>query len=106
MHIIAYLVTLGLVLISDVALAIPLVSSHAVPRSFQKHRFSRRDLDVFTIQQELGPLLFNSSSIFGPDSCKWAAATKRFNVFSRPNVEVVVVPGIEADVSTIVSVDG
>lgn len=104
MHITSYIAALvSLVSIRGLALAIPLASPYASSRSFQKHAFSRRDLNAHTVQLELGPLLSNTSTIFGPDSPKWANATHRFNIFSRPDVEVIAVPGKEADVSTIVS---
>lgn len=95
-----HLATLSLVSIQSLVLAAPLTT----PRYFQKHPITRRDLSPLTVQQELGPLLSNGTTIFGPDDPRFDEATKRYNINSRPVVEVVVVPAKESDVSIIVSV--
>ncbi len=100
MHITSSLALLGLVLITDVAYALPAAK---VPRLFQRHGFTRRDLDVHVLQKELGPLLSDRATIYGPENEEWKENTKRFNTFTRPDVQVIVEPAEESDVSTIVS---
>lgn len=105
MYIVPYLAVLSLVPIGGFAAAVPRLAHYATPRSLQPYPFSRRDLPVATIQRELGPLLSNTSTIIGPDSPSWANNTERYNIFTRPDVEVVVLPGEEKDVSAIVSAE-
>lgn len=73
-----------------------------VPRYFQNTPFTRRDLSVTQVQQELGASISNGSTIFGPDDPRFANATERYSTHAIPDIEVVVVPATEADVSTIV----
>ncbi|KAI2618206.1 hypothetical protein GGR54DRAFT_606504 [Hypoxylon sp. NC1633] len=74
----------------------------AVPRYFQNAPFTRRDLSVTTVQQELGGQLSHSSTIYGSSSPAWTNATERWNTLSPPDVEVVVQPGEESDIPIIV----
>ncbi|CAJ2508335.1 Uu.00g133610.m01.CDS01 [Anthostomella pinea] len=63
---------------------------------------SRKDLPVEQIASELGPQLSSTSNIFGPDDARWTNATERFQALVRPDVQLVVQPGQESDVPTIV----
>ncbi|OTA57985.1 Glucooligosaccharide oxidase [Hypoxylon sp. EC38] len=63
---------------------------------------SRKDLPVSQIASELGPLLSSASSIFGPDDSRWTNATIRFQELVRPDIQLVIQPGQERDVSIIV----
>lgn len=102
MYTAAYLVVASLAAIEVLAAAVPRVTPNVTPRALQRFPTTRRDLPVLTVQRELGPLLSNLSTIIGPDSPNWDNATDRFNIYTRPDVEVVVFPGEEKDVSTIV----
>lgn len=97
------LVVFGITLIQALVAASPLAST-PVPRYFRRHPVSRRELSVDDIQRELGPILSNGSTIFGPLDPSFSNATERFNVLAPPDIEVVVVPALELDVSKIVSV--
>lgn len=55
------------------------------------------------IQTELGPSLSNVSSIFGPDDSRWEATTERYSTLGLPDIQVVVQPALESEISTIVS---
>lgn len=85
-----------------------LVAGSAIPRApgtphyFQPHGFTRRDLSVTQVQQELGPQLSNGSLLFGPSDPRWYAAIERYSTHAIPDVEIVVQPATEKDVSTIV----
>lgn len=78
------------------------LSGTAVPRYFQHVPFTRRDLSVPDVQRELGQLLSNTSIIFGPSSPDWDEATERWNTNAMPDIEIVVEPGRESDISKIV----
>lgn len=86
-----------LTLFSSLALASPLNCLYGAcgptPRSVSLDR----------IASELGPQLSNSSSIFGSQDPRWTDATERFQALVRPNIQLVVQPGEERDVATIVS---
>ncbi|KAI1377706.1 FAD binding domain-containing protein [Hypoxylon crocopeplum] len=73
-----------------------------VPQYFMENPYTRRDLSVPEIQQELGKLLSNGSLIFGPSDPAWKNATERWNTYLKPDIEVVVEPAQESDISTIV----
>jgi hypothetical protein len=92
---------------SHVALAFALlqnlVAATAVPRYLQHEPITRRDLSVYTVSKELGPLLSKKSIIFGPSNPRWDVAVERYQTFAIPDVELVVQPATESDVSTIVS---
>lgn len=64
-----------------------------------------RGLPPSQIASQLGPQLSNTSRIFGPDDTDWTNATLRFQGLSHPDIQVVVQPGEESDVATIVSLE-
>ena len=78
----------------------------AVPVYFQHVPISRRDLSGEQVRQELGRSVSNTTSIFGKDDPRYPNSTARWNVFASPDFEVVIEPGQESDVSTIVSAPG
>ena len=55
-------------------------------------------------QRELGPLLSNDSSILGPNDSRWQNATERYQNYAPPHILLVVQPGLESDIPTIVHV--
>ncbi|KAK1570172.1 FAD binding domain-containing protein [Colletotrichum navitas] len=79
-----------------------LVTSASIPRYFEKHPVTRRDLSSAKIQQELGGLVSNTTLIFGPDDDRFGNATSRWQDFSRPTIQIAVEPGSESDVATVV----
>ena len=55
------------------------------------------------IHRDLGPQLAKNALIYSPGSPEYANATSRWNVYEEPNISVVVQPGNDNDVATIVS---
>ncbi|KAI0532876.1 hypothetical protein GGR58DRAFT_522395 [Xylaria digitata] len=53
-------------------------------------------------RRELRPRLSKGSTIFGPESPNFGNATQRFSLLSPPEIQVVVIPARESDVSEIV----
>jgi hypothetical protein len=89
------------------ALLQALAASAGVPRTFstpyfQGNSITRRDLSADIVASELGPLLSNGSLIFGPSNPSYTNATTRWITFVQPDVEVVVQPAAESDISKIV----
>ncbi|KAI0460033.1 hypothetical protein F5B21DRAFT_523915 [Xylaria acuta] len=86
----------------SLALLQPLVAGLNVPHYFHSRPFTRRDLSVAQVQQELGALVRKDTTIFGPEDVRFANATERYSTHAVPHIEVVVVPATESDVSVIV----
>lgn len=80
-----------------------LVIASPVPRYFQSNPITRRDLTAETVEKELGPLLSSGTLIFGPENPAYVNATSRWITFVQPDIEVVVEPAAESDISKIVS---
>ncbi|KAI1734122.1 hypothetical protein F4680DRAFT_454307 [Xylaria scruposa] len=78
------------------------ISSPIVPHYFQRKLFSRGNITVATIDNELGSRLSNGSLIFGSDSPLWSDATSRWDTLVRPGVQVVVEPAAESDIAEII----
>ncbi|KAL4965791.1 FAD-binding oxidoreductase [Aspergillus stella-maris] len=74
-----------------------------VPSYFRALQTTPVDIKSETVQVELGSSLSNTTTIFGPDSRNFANATKRWDTYAMPQVQVVVEPGEESDVSKIVN---
>ncbi|KAL6231792.1 hypothetical protein BDW75DRAFT_233317 [Aspergillus navahoensis] len=55
------------------------------------------------IQRELGDILSPESVIFGADDARYENATEPWNTVATPHIQLVIQPGEEGDVSTIVS---
>ena len=79
-----------------------LAASASIPRYFEKHSITRRDLTSTQVQQELGGQISNATLIFGPDDSQFNNITSRWTESSKPHIEVVVEPGSESDVAKIV----
>ncbi|KAI1209139.1 uncharacterized protein F4807DRAFT_467786 [Annulohypoxylon truncatum] len=54
------------------------------------------------VQQELGSLLSNNTTIIVPSDSDWANVTERYNTIVHPHVKLVIQPGEESDVPKIV----
>ncbi|KAK6084699.1 FAD binding domain-containing protein [Seiridium cupressi] len=80
---------------------LPLVSGSVVPYYFQRAPVTRRGLSVEQVQQELGSIVSNTSTISGPGSLQYVNATNSYNTHALPDIWVVVRPGQESDVSAI-----
>ena len=91
-----YLLTLALCLIQS------LVAGLAPAHYFESVTFTRRGLSVVEVQTELGALVSRNTTIFGPEDPRFVDATERWSNHAVPDIEVVVVPGTEHDVSVIV----
>ncbi|PYH44672.1 FAD-binding oxidoreductase [Aspergillus saccharolyticus JOP 1030-1] len=63
---------------------------------------TRAELTAFDIETELGPLLCESSSIFGPEDPRWLRATLRYEEYLPPQFTVIAEVGCESDVSTVI----
>lgn len=92
-------------LASSLAIFQTLGASMTTPRYFQKAPVSRRDLSSAQVQQELGSKVSITTSIFGPGDSRFDKATVRWNVVAVPTIQVVIEPGQESDIPTIVSID-
>ncbi|KAI2779941.1 FAD-binding domain-containing protein [Daldinia loculata] len=90
-------------LVCSLALFGTLATGASIPRYFQPSAFTRRQLNATQVQQELGSELSNTTSIFGPDDDRFTEATTRWNIFAVPKIQVVIEPGEESDISTIVT---
>ncbi|KAK2038886.1 FAD-binding domain-containing protein [Colletotrichum somersetense] len=74
----------------------------SIPNYFERYPTTRTQLDTNQIQAELGKLVSKETAIFGPDDDRYDNATSRWNTFAVPQIKVVISPGQESDVSTIV----
>ncbi|KAL4935589.1 hypothetical protein BDV06DRAFT_228690 [Aspergillus oleicola] len=73
-----------------------------VPSYFRARETTPANIDSETVQVELGESLSNTTTIFGPGNDGFTNATKRWDTYAMPQVQVVVEPGEESDVSKIV----
>jgi hypothetical protein len=93
----------GLALLHSFVASSPL-PSNTLPRYFQKEPFTRRELSIVQFQQELGSTLSANATIIGPEDPIFSNLTHRWNTVAPPEIELVVQPGAESDVSKIVSI--
>ncbi|KAF9871850.1 hypothetical protein CkaCkLH20_10784 [Colletotrichum karsti] len=89
-------------LISVIALLHGLACGSDAPNYFERSPTTPRRLDANRVRRELGSRVSKATTIFGPEDSRYEIATSRYSTFAPPNVQVVVVPGKESDVSTIV----
>lgn len=80
------------------------VAGARIPRQFRPHPTTPVNLNSTEVQRELGYQVSNTTAIFGPNDGRFDAATARWNIFATPQIQVVIEPGQESDVSTIVGV--
>ncbi|KAK1975703.1 hypothetical protein LZ30DRAFT_605026 [Colletotrichum cereale] len=74
-----------------------------VPNYFERSLTTRQQLNTNHVRAELGGRLSKESAVFGPDDPRYSNATSRWNSYAMPQVQVVVSPGQESDISTIVN---
>ena len=89
-------------LICSVAIFHTLAAAASIPRYFDRFPTTPRGLNSTKVQRELGRRLSNTTVIFGPDDSRFTAATARWDDFAVPQIQLVIEPGRESDVSTIV----
>lgn len=80
-----------------------LVASASIPAYFQTFPITRPQLNVTNVQQELGSRVSDAAVIFGPNDSRYNESTTRWNIFAVPQIQIVIEPGQESDISTIVS---
>jgi hypothetical protein len=90
-------------LVGSLAIFQTLVAGATIPRYFQTVPITRRQLNSTQVQQELGGLVSNITTIFGPNDSRYSEAIARWDISSVPKIQVVIEPGQESDISTIVS---
>lgn len=64
--------------------------------------FTRRQINDTNAKDELGPQLSSSATIIISTDNAWANATERYDTYAPPKIQLVVVPGQESDIATIV----
>ncbi|KAJ2999372.1 hypothetical protein NUW58_g8 [Xylaria curta] len=64
--------------------------------------YTRSNLTTETIISELGPQLSQRSVIIGPNDASWANVTSRYQAYNQPHILLVIQPGREEDIPTIV----
>ncbi|ORY71425.1 uncharacterized protein BCR38DRAFT_479917 [Pseudomassariella vexata] len=85
------------------ALLFPLAASGLhISTTLEYSHFTRRLVNITQAQHELGSHLSSAATIFGPTDPDWANATERYTTYAPPKIQLVVVPGIESDIPTIV----
>lgn len=89
-------------LICSVAIFQTFAAAASIPRYFDRFPTTPRKLQSIKVQRELGSQLSNTTVIFGPDDSRFIAATARWGDFAVPQIQLVIEPGQESDVSTIV----
>lgn len=79
-----------------------LATGASIPRFVENDGITRRDLTSQQVQLELGCSVSKTTVIYGPDSDRFENATSRWTDSSKPDIEIVIEPGTEADVAKIV----
>ncbi|KAI1398668.1 hypothetical protein F4819DRAFT_502163 [Hypoxylon fuscum] len=84
-------------------LLFPLAASAMhIPTTLEYSHFTRRQVNISQAQHELGSQLSSAATIFGPTDPDWANATERYSTYAPPKIQLVVIPGTESDIPTIV----
>lgn len=87
----------------SVLLVLPLAAASLTPFPLDWNAgVGRRSTTSQHAQEELASLLDSSSTVLGPASPEWANVTERWDTYASPTIQLVVTPGVESDVSTIV----
>ncbi|ROT38916.1 FAD-binding domain-containing protein [Sodiomyces alkalinus F11] len=90
----------GLTFLQALVAASPL--PQGVPRYFRREPCSPHALLLRQLQQDLADDLSDGSLIFGPSNPAWDETIERWQMLSRPEIQVVVQPAEESDISKIV----
>ena len=73
-----------------------------VRTALEYRTFTQRQLNLTQAERELGSQLSSHASIYGPSDVEWYNITERWDTYAAPVIQLVVVPGTEADVPVIV----
>ena len=73
-----------------------------IPGHFRPHPTTPIGLNTTEVRRELGCRVSNTTAIFGPSDSRFDVATSRWDIYAPPQIQVVIEPGQESDVSTIV----
>lgn len=90
-------------LVCSVVIFQTFAAAASIPRLFERFPVTPRKLHSIKVQRELGSQISKTTVIFGPQDSRFSAATARWNDFAVPQIQLVIEPGQESDVSTIVS---
>lgn len=93
---------------ASLALAAILVALSRVNASPYPFNVARKDVSPLATRsadfiRQLGPQLSTNATIFADDDPRFINATARWSAYSKPQISVVVDPGTESDVATIVN---
>ncbi|KFY07455.1 hypothetical protein V492_07117 [Pseudogymnoascus sp. VKM F-4246] len=80
----------------------PFAASARIPRLFRPDTTTPNNLNTTEVQRELGHQVSSTTAIFGPSDSRFDIATSRWTTYGKPQIQVVIEPGQESDVSTIV----
>lgn len=79
-----------------------LVAGSSIPSYLHTVPVTTQGLSSVQVQRELGSLLSRTTTIIGPQTPDFVDATARWSNYAEPKVQLVIAPGEESDVSTIV----
>lgn len=95
--------TLFVLTLFQASVASLLLPFSSVPRYFQNNPFTRRQVLISEIARDLGTIVSSNSAIFLPSDPSWSEVTERWNTLAPPDIEIVVQPAEESEISKIVS---
>jgi hypothetical protein len=79
-----------------------LASGASIPSNNEVAPITRRHLSSAQVAKEISRKLSNTTTIYGPDDGRYPGSISRWDVFAVPRAEVIIEPGQESDVATIV----
>ncbi|KAI4864936.1 FAD-binding domain-containing protein [Hypoxylon rubiginosum] len=94
--------TLFVLTLFQASVASLLLPFSSVPRYFQNNPFTRRQVLISEIARDLGTIVSSNSAIFLPSDPSWSEVTERWNTLAPPDIEIVVQPAEESEISKIV----
>ncbi|KAK4221486.1 hypothetical protein QBC38DRAFT_522121 [Podospora fimiseda] len=94
--------TLGHFFVTLLTLVTAVGALPETPEYFKSPPSTPPTISIPKIQRELGPQLSLNSLIFGPSDPRWPVATHRYQLTNPPNIQIVVQPAQESDVSKII----
>ena len=74
----------------------------SIPSNSQVAPVTRRHLSSAQVAREISRKLSNTTTIYGPDDSRYAGSISRWDIFAVPRAEVIIEPGQESDIATIV----
>ena len=98
MHTISSSLVVAVSLFAQLALQIPLTLKR-LPSDDQSFSISAR---ISVVQSQLGPRLSKLAALYFPSSPRYANLTERWSLSSKSDFAVVMVPGVDKDVTATV----